>query len=102
MSNIWDEKRKASEEAFFKKENEAALKRLSERPKESPRLSPVTGEPMIEMMYMGVVIDKCPKSGGIWLDDGELEHIINALKKKEDEDRVGYLDTMLDYLRKKN
>lgn len=101
MSNIWDEKRRASEEAFFKKENEAALKRLSERQEDSPRLSPVSGEPMQQLMYMGVVIDKCPTSGGIWLDDGELEHIIEALKKKEGDDKEGYLDTMLDYLRKK-
>jgi len=40
---------------------------------------PVSGEPMKVESYMGVHIDWSPKHG-VWLDNGELEAIINNLR----------------------
>ena len=73
-----DERRKALEEDFFRRQNEEALKRLQQRNEEKPRLSPITGEPMEQLTIMGVVVDRCPTSKGIWLDNGELEELLKA------------------------
>jgi Transcription factor zinc-finger len=81
MSDSWDEMRRAKEEQYFLKENEAALKRLKESNREKPRLSPISGKPMKQVTMMGVNIDQCEESGGIWLDKGELEILINAAQK---------------------
>lgn len=84
MNDSWDERRKAQEEAFFKKQNEAAIERLSSRTVAGkPRLSPITGKPMVQMTLKGVVVDRCQDSGGIWLDAGELEQIVATAKRDE-------------------
>lgn len=100
MSDSWDERRRAQEEEFFKKQNEAALKRLQEREADKPRVSPVSGEAMEQIQYMGVVIDKCPVSGGIWLDEGELEQIIEAVQHKEGDEKDTFLGSLLEMVKK--
>lgn len=80
MSDSWDEKRKAHEEQYFQKENELALKRLKGREQDAKRLSPITGKQMEQVTLMGVVVDRCLDSGGIWLDAGELEQILSSSK----------------------
>jgi hypothetical protein len=83
MNDAWDELKKAKEEEYFMKQNQEALKRLKARKdsEEKPRLSPITGEPMEQLTMMGVVVDRCPTSHGIWLDAGELEQIIDFGKE---------------------
>ena len=84
MSDTWDEMRRAKEDQYFSKENEEALKRIKLRKAEDkPRLSPITGKPMKQVTLMGVVIDQCDDSGGIWLDRGELEQLNKAAAKQE-------------------
>lgn len=100
-NNTWDARRKAQEEEFFKKQNEAALKRINEREADKPRVSPVTGEPMEQINYLGVVIDKCTTSGGIWLDDGELEQIIAAVQHEEGDDKDTFLGSLLEMVKGK-
>jgi Zn-finger nucleic acid-binding protein len=39
--------------------------------------SPVSKEPMLVLELAGVEIDYCPVSGGIWLDAGELETLLD-------------------------
>lgn len=79
--NSWDKMEKAKEGSYFEKKNKEALERLKKKnQEEKPRLSPVSGEPMTQEVLMGVVIDRCPKSGGVWLDAGELERLIEANK----------------------
>ena len=72
----WEDRRKAQEESYFEKENALALQRISKRPHTEPRKSPITGKPMEQITVMGVVVDRCPDSGGVWLDNGELEEIM--------------------------
>lgn len=85
MTDSWDSRRKALEDDYFQKKNQEALSRISERQEEKPRPSPITGEPMEQLTIMGVVVDRCPTSNGIWLDAGELEEIIHASEKQESE-----------------
>ena len=85
MNDSWDTRRKALEDDYFQKANQDALKRISDRQEDKPRPSPITGEDMEQKTIMGVVIDQCPTSKGIWLDAGELEEILKASAKQEEE-----------------
>lgn len=89
MNDSWDDMRKAKEESYFAEQNKAALERLKSKVGEPTRLSPETGEPMVKETLMGVIIDKCPKTGGIYLDKGELEHLL-SLSKKDDSKNILY------------
>jgi Zn-finger nucleic acid-binding protein len=40
--------------------------------------SPITGKPMNQDKVLGVAIDRCPDSGGIWLDAAELQRLIDS------------------------
>lgn len=83
----WEDRRRASEEAYFEKQNQQALERIKQRGGEQIRRSPVTGEPMEQITLMGVVIDRCPTTNGIWLDAGELEEIIKNARQADDSGR---------------
>jgi hypothetical protein len=72
-TDSWDDMRKAKEDQYFEKANKDAVARLGVK---RQLKSPITGEAMISETIQGVVVDRCPTSGGIWLDKGELEHII--------------------------
>lgn len=98
-SDSWNDRRKAQEEEYFAKQNREALARLNARTGET-RKSPITGEAMQQMTLMGVVVDRCPTSGGIWLDKGELELIIKAAHEKA-KDGEGWLQGFFSGLYKK-
>ena len=49
--------------------------------------SPIDGAPMRKLKRYGVEIDVCERSGGVWLDKGELEKIVGLVR--EDCDRNG-------------
>jgi len=78
MTNSWDEMKKAKEDSYFEKKNNEALARLANKREGKPRLSPITGEPMEQIVIHGVVVDRCPSSMGIWLDAGELEQLMGT------------------------
>ena len=82
MSNGWDDMKKAKEDSYFAKKEAEALARLAKKREEavSPRISPVSGEPMEQVVMNGVVVDRCPVSGGVWLDAGELEQLIELAR----------------------
>ena len=44
--------------------------------------SPIDGSPMKEVERYGVKMDICTSTGGIWLDRGELEKIIMAIREE--------------------
>jgi len=98
MSDSWNDMRRAKEEEFFERQNREAMERLKSRSGSKPRLSPVSGEPMEQVTLMGVAIDRCPKSGGIWLDAGELELIIKAATESKES---GWAESFLGRLLKK-
>lgn len=85
MNDSWDEMRKAREEQYFEKINENAVKRLKEGANNPPRPSPITGKPMKPLTLYGVNVDQCEDSGGIWLDKGELEIIMEHARAEQGE-----------------
>ncbi len=57
----------------------AKLERALADQKPTDRLSPASGEPMTEIVYPGGPrIDRCPRSGGLWFDAGELKALLGV------------------------
>ena len=48
--------------------------------------SPIDGSPMKQINRFGIELDICPTSGGVWLDKGELEKLLNFIKENAEED----------------
>jgi Zn-finger nucleic acid-binding protein len=80
MSDSWDDRRRAQEDGYFDNLNKQALARLATKKGQPARPSPATGKPMEVVTVMGVVLDRCADSGGLWLDSGELEQLVEASK----------------------
>lgn len=80
MSDSWDDRRRAQEEGYFEAMNKQALARLAQKKGQPARKSPVTDKPMELVTVMGVVVDRCVDSGGIWLDAGELGQLLESAK----------------------
>jgi len=100
MSDSWDEMKRAKEDMYFEEQNRKALERLKVRGTQKPRLSPITGEPMEQVTVQGGVIDRCKSSGGIWLDAGELEQIVEGFKKEGASSRDSWLTGFFGALKK--
>lgn len=99
MKDAWNDMRVAKEESYFEKKNREALERLKIRETEKPRLSPITGEPMEQVTMNGVVVDVCKTSKGIWLDAGELEQLIDAVRsERSDESAAHWLNSFFNAL----
>lgn len=98
MSDNWDNMRRAKEDSYFEQQNKEALSRIKKRDHGKPRLSPITGEAMQELTIMGVAVDKCPTSGGIWLDAGELEQILKTAQKEAEAGNTGFIGNFLSTL----
>ncbi len=72
------------------------------RETEPSRLSPVTGKPMQQIVIHGVVVDRCTESGGIWLDTGELERLIQGENENQGERLASWATQLVKTLRKTN
>lgn len=56
-------------------------------------VSPIDGKtPMQQLVRNGIEIDRCPVSGGVWLDAGELEKLLSAVQQALNEDREEYVN----------
>jgi hypothetical protein len=49
--------------------------------------SPIDGAPMRQIHRCGIEFDVCPTTGGVWLDKGELEKLIDLVKQEAVEER---------------
>lgn len=85
MADKWDERKKAKEDEYFvKKERELVAKLKAKHDaeaKESAKKSsymkcPKCGESLKERSFQKILIDQCPACNGVWLDAGEIEHVV--------------------------
>jgi Zn-finger nucleic acid-binding protein len=54
-------------------------------------ISPIDNQtPMQQIRRDGIEIDRCPVSGGVWLDKGELEKLLGLVQQAVVEDRQSY------------
>lgn len=44
---------------------------------------PKDGCELVEIVHLGIHVDKCTHCGGIFLDSGELDHLFEASKKED-------------------
>ncbi|HEV8483060.1 MAG TPA: zf-TFIIB domain-containing protein [Blastocatellia bacterium] len=91
MPDVWDDRKKALEEEYFRKKDQEALEKLrakrgaAEAESSLPRCPKCEGR-LIEVSHEGIQIDRCNMCHGIWLDAGELESLT-----KHEEGSVGWL-----------
>ncbi|RMG41612.1 MAG: hypothetical protein D6719_08175 [Candidatus Dadabacteria bacterium] len=83
MKDVFKEREKAKEEEYFRKINEAALKKLQKTTSSGKFISPVSGKPLRKHNLMGVTVFKCPESGGIWIDKTALNELLSKAAKEE-------------------
>ncbi|HLL73554.1 MAG TPA: zf-TFIIB domain-containing protein [Pyrinomonadaceae bacterium] len=83
MSEIFDERRKALEDEYFRRKERETLDKLREQlaaeaaasGHAAGRQCPLGHGALLEETRGSVVIDRCEKCDGIWLDKGELEEM---------------------------
>lgn len=102
MDKVWNERKKSKEESYFEQKNREAIQRIALQKREKVRLSPVTGEPLEQVVIHGVVVDRCPKSGGIWLDSGELEQLMQIAHAAEERAQKGWWESFISSIRNKS
>ena len=81
MSEIFDERRRALEDEYFRRKEREALDKLRQQMaaeaeaegKPPARQCPLGHGALAELRQEEVVIDRCDTCGGVWLDAGELE-----------------------------
>src|SRR5262245_19638755 len=92
MTDSWDEMRKAKEEQYFEKLNQETIHRLKNRPHATKRHCPIDSDVLEHQTHLGVIIDRCPKCGGVWVDNTEFQHLINAAELHHGSARNWLLD----------
>jgi Zn-finger nucleic acid-binding protein len=84
MSGVWDDRKKALEEDYFRRKEQEAIEKLrAQRAAEEQAAQmqasalhcPRCDGTLEEITYEEVLIDRCNKCNGIWLDAGELERL---------------------------
>ncbi len=84
MANAGDEKKKGQEEEYFHLKEQEALEKTRqrlaveerERRKEASFMRcPKCGENLEEILFQGIMVDRCTGCQGVWLDPGELERL---------------------------
>lgn len=61
---------------------EREMRLLVEAEGEAERVCPVDGEWMSKEIAHMIVIDRCPKCHGVWLDGGELERLKGGVESE--------------------
>ncbi len=93
MSEIWDDRKKALEEDYFRRKEREAIERLREKAaaEQNPAKAlqcPKCDGTLSEITFEDVQVDRCNQCQGVWLDAGEIER----LTKREE---GGWLHRML-------
>lgn len=89
MSEIFDDRKKALEEEYFRRKEKEAIEKLRAKMTEEEQAKiaaaaalqcPKCDGQLQALMFEGVELDACDKCGGVWLDANELA----ALTKREE------------------
>jgi ribosomal protein L37AE/L43A len=84
MSKIWDEREKSLEEEYFRRKERELLeklhaKRIEEEQREKAEASavhcPKCDGTLVELTHEDLLIHRCNKCNGVWLDAGGLEQL---------------------------
>jgi Zn-finger nucleic acid-binding protein len=84
MSDIFEDRKKALEEEYFRRKEQESIEKLRQKmaeeeqvkAQEAKRLQcPRDQSKLTTTTFEGVEIDRCETCGGVWLDKGELEQL---------------------------
>jgi hypothetical protein len=84
MSKIWDEREKSLENEYFRRKEQELIEKLRAKraaaeqqgsTQSSALPCPKCDGTLIEIPFEEVLIDRCDKCHGLWLDAGELERL---------------------------
>lgn len=80
MPDAWDDRKRALEEDYFRKKDQEAIERLraeraAREAQTAPMQCPRCDGTLAEVALEDVLIDRCTKCNGVWLDAGELERL---------------------------
>ena len=98
MSGVWDDRKKALEEEYFRRKEQEALEKMRAKREaeekaaqsEAARLHcPKCDGTLVEITHDNIQIDQCDKCNGVWLDAGELERLTTQ------EESAGWLRRVL-------
>jgi len=80
-------KQQAEEDTYFAAQDRAKLEKLRVAASQAspPGLCPRCSVKLAQREHHQVPVDECPKCGGVWLDKGELQTLI----EREDENWAG-------------
>lgn len=98
MSDAWDDMKRTKEEEFFQRQNKDALKKMKDPHLEPVRLCPIDGQKMDRLSVSDIVVDRCPKCLGVWLDHGELGRILQITEKDTEQRVKGWLSGLVQRL----
>ena len=82
MSEIWDDRRKALEEDYFRRKERETIEKMREHmfveaEAEAALKCPRDHELLTRMEHEGIYLDRCPQCKGVWFDAGEMETLTN-------------------------
>lgn len=84
MADIWDERKKGGEEDYFHRKDQELLEQMRQRlaaeerehDKEASFLQcPKCGEKLEEILFRGIMVERCTGCQGVWLETGEVERL---------------------------
>jgi ssDNA-binding Zn-finger/Zn-ribbon topoisomerase 1 len=79
LGNKLHEREKAEEDRYFEKQNRASLEKIRKESVEENTvlgLCPKCGVELVPREAYEITVDDCEQCGGIWLDKGELERLV--------------------------
>lgn len=90
MSEKLEERGRALENEYFRRKEQELIEKMkakleAEETKALELQCPKCDGQLLETEYEGIVIDVCDKCSGVWLDAGELAHLV------DEEDDGGWL-----------
>lgn len=96
MSEIFDDRKKALEEEYFRRKEKETIEKLRAKMTEEEQAKlaaqaalqcPKCNGQLQPLMFEGVELDACDKCGGVWLDANELA----ALTRRDESGWFGRL-----------
>jgi phage FluMu protein Com len=97
-------KEKADEDAYFAKRDKELTKKLQDRveaddEEKTRKLAhmrcPKCGDTLVAQEREGITADSCPSCKGVWLDQGELERVV------EHDRKTGWITRYLELIRRR-
>ena len=78
MTDAFKEREKALEDEYFRRQEQEALAKVrAQIAMEGAPKCPRDGSPLSKVEFEGASIERCNDCKGVWLDGGELEHLMS-------------------------